>query len=75
MSTVKNVLEKNQDSMTFKKLMAEPEFISSGSKCASKGKVTIVFMGLLAFNQIGMVELNQDFEGKQDDIRKGKFRN
>ena len=44
---------------------------------ATKQNATSVFMSLLTYGQIGMVDLNQEFEGKQTfkDMKKGKFRN
>ena len=42
---------------------------------ATRQNATQLFMSLLTYGQIGIVDLNQEFEGKQTfkDIKKGKF--
>ena len=43
--------------------MMAPEL--GGPISANKLKATNLFMGLLTFSQIGAIDMNQDFEGKQ----------
>ena len=72
MQRVQSVLEKNDDQTTFRKLMQAPEIGG-----ATRQNATQVFMSLLTCGQIGRVDLNQEFEGRQTfkDMKKGKFRN
>ena len=74
MQTVQGVLQKHSDSATFRELMNDPEL--GGPSGADRHKATSVFMGLLAYGQIGTLELNQGVGGNPtlDDMRKGKFK-
>ena len=75
MQSVQQVLEDKGKPATFKELMKAPEL--GGPDAATRQKATTLFMGLLTYSQIGMVDLNQEFEGKQTlkDMKQGKFRN
>ena len=74
MQNVQSKLEANGGSATFKELMIAPEL--GGPSTATRSKATSLFMGLLAYTQIGEVDMNQEAKGKVtcEDVKAGKFR-